>query len=121
MKSKTIWGSVYALGLLVSVVPAAIAVISRYGLFNTEKRVSVFVILLLMLCCVPFFRQIKVAAKAFIESPSIWGVWTAIGVFLWLFRMIADDMLAVCYIAIPSSYIGSFLMSFSKKRFKGDE
>ena len=119
MRSKCIWGGVYALGLLCSVVPAAIAVIDRFGFWNTEQRVSVSVILLLCLCAVPFFKQLKNAVRAFAENPSQWGVWTAIAVFLWLFRLIAEDMLAVCYIAIPASLVGSLLMAVAHKKLEG--
>ena len=121
MKSKALWWSVYALGLLFCIVPPAIAVIDRFDFWKTGQRVSAAVILLLCLCCIPLWRQIKNGIKAFAENPSAWGVWLALTVFFWLFERISADMLVICYIALPASVIGALLMSLAHKHLKGDE
>lgn len=114
------WGALYTLGLLLCIVPAAIAVIDRFGFWRTDQRVSASVILLLCLCCVPLWRQIKTALQHFAENPSAWGVWLALTVLFWLFEAIAEDMLIICYIALPSSILGAFLMGVAHKRIKDD-
>lgn len=121
MKSKALWWSVYGLGLLFCVVPPAIAVIDRFDFWKTEQRVSAAVILLLCLCCVPLWRQIKSGIKAFAENPSAWGIWLALTVLFWLFDRISADMLVICYIALPASVIGALLMSLAHKHLKEDE
>lgn len=118
MRSKALWVSTYILGLIFCVVPPAIAVIDRYGFFQTEQKVSAFVLALLLLCALPFLKQIRNAIKSFAENPSIEGVWLALTVFLWLFRVLADDILIVCYIALPSNVIGARLMAMAHKRLK---
>lgn len=118
MRSKALWVSIYILGLAFCVIPPAIAVIDRYGFWQTEQKVSAFVIMMLLLCAVPLWRQIKNAIKAFAENPSAWGIWLAITVVLWLSRAIADDILVICYIALPASAVGAVLMGLAHKRLK---
>ena len=118
MKSKLGWGAMYAAGLLLCIVPAALAVIDRFGFWNTEQRVSATVILMLFVCAIPLWRQIKSVVKSFAENPSAWGVWLALTLVFWLFDAIAADMLVICYIALPSSVVGGVLMSVSHSRLK---
>lgn len=120
MKSKIGWGSMYAIGLFLCIVPAAVAVVDRFGFWNTEQRVSATVILMLFVCAIPLWRQIKSAVKSFAENPSEWGVWLALTVIFRLFGAIAEDMLVICYIALPSSVVGGLLMSIAHSRMKGD-
>lgn len=121
MKSKIGWGSLYALGLLLCIVPAAVAVVDRFGFWNTGQRVSATVILMLFVCAIPLWRQIKSVIKSFAENPSAWGVWLALTVIFWLFDAIAEDMLVICYIALPSSVVGGLLMSVAHSRMKKEE
>lgn len=120
MRSKYLWWGVYGLGLLFCIVPPAIAVVDRFGFWKTEQRVSATVVLLLCLCCVPLWRQLKGAIKSFAENPSFWGGWLAATIIFWLFAKIADDMLVICYIALPCSIAGAMLMSLAHKKLKGD-
>ena len=110
----------YAIGLFLCIVPAAVAVVDRFGFWNTEQRVSATVILMLFVCAIPLWRQIKSAVKSFAENPSEWGVWLALTVIFRLFGAIAEDMLVICYIALPSSVVGGLLMSIAHSRMKGD-
>lgn len=121
MRNKVLWWLIYVLGLGFCVVPPMVAVIDRYGFWQTEQRVSAAVILLLGLCAIPLWRQIRNGLRAFAENPSAWGVWTALTVIFWLFRAIADDMLVICYIALPSSVVGALLMGLAHKKLKKEE
>ena len=114
-KRKLLYIAEYTLGLLLCIVPAFLAVLDRFTFWQTEQRVSAFVILLLCLCCIPLWRQIRSAIKMFAENPSAWGVWLALLVFFWIFDSIASDMLIVCYIALPSSVAGGLLMGLAHK------
>jgi hypothetical protein len=111
MKRKALYGSLYVLGLLLCIVPPAWAVIDRFSLWQTGQRVSASVVLLLCVCCVPLWRQLRNAIKAFAENPSAWGVWLALTLIFWLFDRISADMLVICYIALPSSVLGALLMA----------
>ncbi len=121
MKSKALYISVYILGLSLCTVPACIAVLDRFTFWKTEQRVSAIVILLLALCCIPLWRQIRNAIKMFAENPSAWGVWLLLTLVLWVFNAIAEDMLAVCYIALPSSIVGGLMMGFAHKKLKQED
>ena len=121
MKNKLIWGVVYALGLLLCVVSACLAVLDRFRFWQTGQRVSMAVILLLAICCIPLWRQIKNGLKAFAENPSAWGFWLVLTVIFWLFDRIAADMLIICYIALPCSLLGAFLMGLANKKWHRED
>ena len=121
MRTKAFWFSVYALGLILSIVPACIAVIDRFGFWNTDQKVSAAVILLIVICCVPLWKQIRNGIKCFAENPSIWGFWLGMTIIFRLFNAISDDMLIVCYVALCGSLVGAILMSLAHKHLKEDE
>lgn len=121
MRSKITWWSVYGLGLAFCIIPPCIAVVDRFGFWNTDQRVSASVALLLLICCIPLWRQLKNCLKSFVENPSFWGGWLAATIIFWLFAKIADDMLVICYIALPCSIAGAMLMSLAHKKLKGED
>ena len=108
------------MGLALCIVPPCIAVIDRFGFWNTDQRVSAAVVLLLVVCCIPLGRQLRNGIKAFAENPSAWGIWLAATIIFWLFDRISSDMLVICYIALPTSIAGAILMSLAHKKLKGD-
>ena len=110
-KRKILAIALYVLGLVFCVVPAALAVLDRFSVWQTGQRASATVVLLLCLCCIPLWRQLRNAIKAFAENPSAWGVWLALTLLFWLFERISADMLVICYIALPSSVAGALLMA----------
>ena len=121
MKNKLGWWSLYLLGLLFCILPPAIAVISKFTVWQTGQRVSASVIILLAVCCIPLWRQIRNALRSFAENPSAWGVWLVLTVVFWLFNAISADMLTICYIALPSSVIGAFVMGVAHKRLHRED
>lgn len=121
MKNKIKWGSLYALGLLLCIVPACLAVLDRFNLWHTEQRVSAAVVLLLAVCCIPLWRQIKNGLKAFAENPSAWGGWLGIYVIFRVFGAIAEDMLVISRIALLFSILGGFLMGLAHKKMKRED
>lgn len=122
MKSKITWWSVYALGLLFCIVPPAIAVLAKFTVWQTGQRVSASVILLLAVCCIPMWKQLRNALKHFAENPSAWGIWLALDIVFRLFNAISADMLTICNIALPASVIGALIMALAHKKIhKEDE
>ena len=117
-KRKILWIALYALGLIFCTVPPAWAVIDRFTLWETGQRASASVVLLLCLCCIPLWRQLRNAIKAFAENPSAWGVWLVLTLLFWLFERISADMLVICYIALPSSIVGALLMAAAHRGLK---
>lgn len=121
MKRKITWWSVYALGLLFCIVPPAIAVVSKFTVWQTGQRVSASVILLLIVCCIPLWKQLRNALKHFAENPSAWGIWLALTIVFWLFNAISADMLVICYIALPASVIGAIIMALAHKKIHKED
>ena len=114
------WWTVYAVGLAFTIVPPAIAVLLKYSLWQTGQRVSAITAVLLVVCCVPMWRQIKYGLKKFAENPSAPGVWLVPLVTFFVFDKLADDMLSICYIGFIASVIGAAIMGLAKKKLSDE-
>lgn len=121
MRSKAVSIALYVIGLLLCVVPPCLAVLDRFAFWVPAQRVSAYVILLLCVCCIPIWKQVRNGIRSFAENPSAWEFWLAMTVVLRLFDAISSDMLVICRIALPCSIAGAFLMAYARKKMKGDE
>lgn len=70
---------------------------------GTDSTVSGIFLIFALLCCIPFFRQIKEMAK----NPSAPMVWTVLCVLFLLLRSIIDDLIWVCFFGMISNYVGT--------------
>ncbi|MFA5562257.1 MAG: hypothetical protein WDA00_06435 [Eubacteriales bacterium] len=105
----------YWLGMICCVVPPAGTALSYFPLWSTEASgrplLSVFSLLLLLLCCLPFHRAIKTALK----SPSAWMVWLFVLVLLLGVRHVLEGMTAVALVATPTSLVGALCFKASER------
>ena len=101
------------LGMVLCIVPAVIAVLRYFPLWldSAQKRISVMSILLLAICVLPLWRQIKAALK----SPSVWQVYLFAGLILFALDKVAGDIAMVFLIACPFSVGGALLFRLAKK------
>ena len=103
-----------ALGLLFCIVPPTVATLEHFPIWAAkggEAMISGLTVILLVLCVLPFKRQIS----EYLKSPSAWMMWLCIFVFASLFSRIADDIAAISLIAFPSNLVGAL---FFKRRYK---
>lgn len=77
---------------------------------SSESTVSGLFILLACICCVPFWKQIR----AYLKSPSIWGVWIVFTVLAIMIRNIIDEMVIVGVVGVASNVPGAMLYAFGK-------
>lgn len=104
MSKRTKAMLLHALGLLICIVPPALAVLEYFPILSEtpEKQISTFGALMLALCCVPFWRTVK----AFLRSPSAWKVWLVILLASYLLNAIVSEMIVISAIGLVSGIVG---------------
>lgn len=103
----------HIIGLLVCVVPPALATAEYFPIISAEprKQISAFGVVLIAICCVPFWRSIK----AFLRSPSAWKVWLVILIIFCAARSIADELIIISMIGLPAGLIGGAIFWIERR------
>ena len=99
-------------GLCVCIIPPAIATIDLFPLFveSGEKQVSAIGALLLIVCAVPFWKQVK----HFLSSPSAWKVWTVVLILSAVCRAVMDELFVISTIGLISGLVGAVIFAIEK-------
>lgn len=100
------------LGLCVCIIPPAIATIDMFPIFvdSGEKKLSAIGVLLLVVCAVPFWKQVK----SFLSSPSAWKVWTVALIVSAVCRSVMDELFVISTIGAVSGVVGAFIFALEK-------
>ena len=94
----------HVLGLLICIVPPALSVLEFFPILSEtpEKQISTFGVLMLAVCCIPFWRTIK----AFFSTPSAWKVWLVIFLASYLLNSIVGELVVISAIGLVSGIAG---------------
>lgn len=94
----------HVLGLLICIVPPALSVLEHFPILSEtpEKQISTFGVLMLAVCCIPFWRTIK----AFLSTPSAWKVWLVILLASYLLNSIVGELVVISAIGLASGIVG---------------
>lgn len=108
---KTLWR---ILGVLLSVIPPAFAILEYFPLWLTRGKtaISALSLLLLLLAAIPLFRIMKRRFK----SPSPWVLWFLLWLFLRLFLPIAEALMTIAFISFPTCLLGAVCFYLARKR-----
>ena len=101
-----------ALGVLVSVLPPALATISYFPVWcaaGGEYVVSGFVLLLLLLSAMPLFNLIK----RLLASPAVWVMWLVAFIVFFSLSRIAEEMVIISFVGFVSNVIGAILFKLA--------
>lgn len=100
------------LALCVCIIPPTIATLNLFPLIvnSGEKQVSAIGALLLIICAVPFWKQVK----HFLSSPSAWKVWTVVLVLSAVCRAVMDELFVISTIGLISGLVGAFIFAIEK-------
>jgi hypothetical protein len=100
-------------GLALCVLPPALAVLDYFPLWLADgrKTTSAFAFLLLLLCALPLWRQIK----RWLASPSVWMLWLFVFVFLSLFASIIEGLTAVAFFGFLGGLPGALLLKLADR------
>lgn len=108
MTNKTRGTIIRVTATVVSVGAPFGALLSQFPVWirsSDKATVSGLFLVLFIICCIPFFRQIK----EFMKSPSAPIVWTVLAVLFIALRNIADQMVFICAVGALANYIGTAL------------
>ncbi len=101
------------LGMLLCVVPAVLATLEHFPIWISEGEtvVSGLTAVLLIICALPFKRQIT----EYLRSPSAWVIWLCIFIFSALLGKIVDDIAAIALVAFPTNLLGAAVFKLRDK------
>jgi phosphatidylserine synthase len=83
-----------------------IAILTQFPVWvekSSEATVSGLFLLLAVVSCIPFWKQLK----EYFKSPSIWVVWIILLVVFICLRNIIDQMVIVCFFGTIANVIGA--------------
>lgn len=112
MKTRKIF-ALHVLGLIVCVAPPIITTFEYFPLWfqRSETAISAVSAMLVMLCCLPFIKQIKAYFKG---TPDSWAVWLVIYVLVAVFSKLADGIETVAFIGLISNLLGGCIFRIEK-------
>lgn len=110
------------LGLIISVIPPAIAVISFFPIWReggAEVMLSGLALCLLLISAIPLFRTVK----SVLRSPSAPIIWFIVFILFFALSKIADDITVIAFVGFVSNLIGAIFFNLAKKcgRIKENE
>ena len=100
-------------GLIVCVAPPVIATLEYFPLWfsQTETAVSALSAMMITLCCIPFFKQIRAYFKG---TPAAWVIWLVIYVLVAVFNKLADGIETVAFIGVIANLTGGAIFRIEK-------
>ena len=114
MKQPTLkYFLIHAVGLLVCVVPPIIATLEYFPLWfsQTETAVSVLSAMVIAVCCLPFFKQIK---AYFNGSPASWAFFAVMWLVTMSLNKLIDGVETISFIGMLSNLAGGFIFRVEK-------
>ena len=102
------------LGLVLSVLPPAIATLEFFPLWLTEGKttLSALSLILLLLSAIPIFRILK----KHLRSPAPWILWLILWFSLRAFLPIATAIETIALVSFPTSMLGAVCFRLAKRR-----
>ena len=102
------------LGVLLCVLPPAVAPLEFFPLWlgNGRSALSAISVLLLLFAAIPLVRLIKHRLR----SPSAWMLWLGLWLFLILFRPIAASVETIALISFPTSFAGAVCFRMAERK-----
>lgn len=102
------------IALLISVLSPAVAILSYFPLWESagsDKLVSGFTALLLILAAVPIYKLVC----RLLASPSAWMMWLMIFLIFLMLSRIADEMVVIAFVGFISNAVGALLFKLAKR------
>ncbi len=114
MTERTKYFILYAVGLIVCIVPPVVAVLMNFPVWihkSSAATLSGISLVLLVLCCIPFYKAIL----AYVRSASSPVMWLLLFLFCFLFGSIVDEMTAISFVGAISNTVGAVIFKIAKK------
>jgi energy-converting hydrogenase Eha subunit A len=105
--------------MLSCVLPPAVCTLQYFPIWAAqggEVIVSGISVVMLLLCCVPFHKQIR----AYFKSPAAWTMWLAVFVICALFENIIHSVVTIAFVGFVGNAIGALLFKW-RDRYKEEK
>ena len=101
------------LGLILCIAPPALTALEHFPLWlgDDKRALSALALLLLLLCVLPLWRQIK----RLLSSPSLWSVWLLLWLFLTLFAPLIQGLTAIAFMGFLGGIPGAICLRLADK------
>ena len=119
MKRKTAAKLIYAIGMVGAVAAPAVSFLFKFPVLkenNYDQAVSWFAIMILALCCIPFFKKIR----EYFKSPDSSVMWGCIFIIITLIEPIVSGVKLVAFCGLLGNLFAK-LMFFISKKIDGEE
>ena len=100
-------------GLIVCVAPPVIATLEYFPLWfsQTDTAVSVLSAMMIALCCIPFFKQIRAYFKG---TPAAWAFFLALWVASMSLNKLMDGIETIAFYGMISNLAGGAIFKIKK-------
>ena len=119
VKRKTAAKLIYAIGMVGAVGAPAVSFLFKFPILkenNYDQAVSWFAIMMLALCCIPFFKKIR----EYFKSPDSSVMWGCIFLIFALIEPIVASIKLVAFCGLLGNLFAK-LMFFISKKIDGEE
>lgn len=114
MKKTVLAKSLFALGLLFSTLPPAVASLCYFPLWReagSDVAISGIAAILLTASFIPILKLLKNKLK----SPASWVIWLIMFLVFFILSKVADQMVVISFAGLLGNLLGLALFSLSKK------
>ena len=119
MKKQTKYATLNIIGTLFCTLPPIICTLQYFPIWvrqGGEVAISGFSVLLLLLCCIPFHRQIK----AYLKSPSAWMMWLVFYAACASLGNIIHAVESIAFVGFIGNVVGAVLFKW-RDRYKEEK
>lgn len=113
MTSATKGKILCGLALAIDVGVPLAATLSQFPVWvdrSAGATVSGLCLVLMLICCIPFFRQIK----EYMKSPSAPVIWAVLFVLFLILESIATEIKVICFFGMLANMLGAALYKIGK-------
>lgn len=119
MKTQTKYAILNIVGMLFCTVPPIICTLQYFPIWAAqggEVVIPGITVVMLLLCCIPFHRQIR----AYFKSPSAWSMWLIILILTFLLERIIHSCVSIAFVGFVGNAIGALFFKW-RDRYKEEK
>ena len=113
-KPKRKFYLLYAVGLLLSVLPVLSSIAFYFPIWTNRGATAVisgFSLMLILMAAVPVIKLVKQALK----SPAAYLMWFFAFVIFFMLSEIAEEMKVICFVGFISNLLGAMLFKLAER------
>lgn len=116
---RTKYAILNIVGTLLCVLPPIIATLQCFPVWvrqGSDVAISGFSVILILLCCIPFHRQIR----TYLKSPAMWLIWLLIFAAFAAVENIIHSVVTISFVGFLGNVVGAILFKW-RDRYKEEK